>query len=496
MSLRWHSFSFACYGRLVRENNSLLDKTFIYKYNNIGNITSAKTYDYTTGSVEGLTALSTDSYTYDATNRDRLTYFGDVRVPYDELGCPSGYNGYIASWNRGKLSKLSKGFLPIGIHNYDYSYNALGQRVGISYTYTPPKSSSSSAVSIGTLLGYNKSYAYDQSGRLICESKTSQYYGDLGDSEKTVFLYDEAGMVGFVYTKSGDSNTYYYDRNIRGDVIGIYDTDGNKVGGYVYDAWGNCTITLNTNGIATKNPIRYRGYYYDQDTGLYYLNARYYSPTWRRFISPDSTEYIDPDTPNGLNLYAYCNNDPIELVYKTNVYTVANCDLKFNVLAFFANQKTVGTPKSSFKPLTFSVGLVTSDNPKLSKQIDFSAFYINGHLGFGIGYSKSAGERKGSFGLSFASIGLGIINMTGDVIAFDEDTAIYLGIGAWNANASLGLGFSGTVEIVSLSFGIRFNDYISLDGKVYVGWGISFDFSKGAKIGIGVGIGYEITLNF
>ena len=59
------------------------------------------------------------------------------------------------------------------------------------------------------------------------------------------------------------------------------------------------------------NPIRYRGYYYDTETGLYYLNARYYSPEWHRFISPDATEYIDPETPNGLNLYAYCNNDPV-----------------------------------------------------------------------------------------------------------------------------------------------------------------------------------------
>ena len=60
-----------------------------------------------------------------------------------------------------------------------------------------------------------------------------------------------------------------------------------------------------------RNPIRYRGYYYDRETGLYYLNARYYNPQWRRFISPDSPDYLDPETPNGLNLYAYCNNDPV-----------------------------------------------------------------------------------------------------------------------------------------------------------------------------------------
>ena len=83
-----------------------------------------------------------------------------------------------------------------------------------------------------------------------------------------------------VYTsETGTTATYYFQRNLLGDAIGIYDTSGTTVGGYAYDAWGNCTITLNTNGIATRNPIRYRGYYYDEVSGLYYLNARYYFPT-------------------------------------------------------------------------------------------------------------------------------------------------------------------------------------------------------------------------
>ena len=67
--------------------------------------------------------------------------------------------------------------------------------------------------------------------------------------------------------------------------------------------WGNCEIVYGENSnLASLNPIRYRGYYYDTETGLYYLNARYYSPEWRRFISPDDTGYLDPETPNGLNL--------------------------------------------------------------------------------------------------------------------------------------------------------------------------------------------------
>ncbi len=84
---------------------------------------------------------------------------------------------------------------------------------------------------------------------------------------------------------------------------------------YKYDAWGRCFFYDSTNLILAEcNPIRYRNYYYDSDTKLYYLNARYYSPELRRFISPDDTAYINPETPNGLNLYCYCNNDPVNMV--------------------------------------------------------------------------------------------------------------------------------------------------------------------------------------
>ena len=101
----------------------------------------------------------------------------------------------------------------------------------------------------------------------------------------------------------------------RGDVVNILDNSGNIVVKYTYDAYGNCTRGYTTNNdLADSNPIRYRSYYYDEDTGLYYLNARYYNPQWRRFISPDNTEYLDPETPNGLNLYVYCNNDPVNYV--------------------------------------------------------------------------------------------------------------------------------------------------------------------------------------
>ena len=76
--------------------------------------------------------------------------------------------------------------------------------------------------------------------------------------------------------------------------------------------------------LAKVNPIRYRGYYYDQDTGLYYLNARYYNPEWRRFISPDDTAYLDGETVDGLNLYAYCCNDPVNYADPSGHYFITS----------------------------------------------------------------------------------------------------------------------------------------------------------------------------
>ncbi len=103
---------------------------------------------------------------------------------------------------------------------------------------------------------------------------------------------------------------------MQGDVTEIY-TSGNLKVKYGYDAYGNCTVLSQTTDttLANANPIRYRGYYFDTETGLYYLNSRYYNPEWRRFISPDDTAYIDPQTVNGLNLYVYANNNPIDIAY-------------------------------------------------------------------------------------------------------------------------------------------------------------------------------------
>ena len=128
--------------------------------------------------------------------------------------------------------------------------------------------------------------------------------------ENTIYYYyDESGVSGFRY----NNTDYYYHKNIFGDVVAIYDVNGNLQCTYDYDAWGNHTVTNATDAnIGNVNPIRYRSYYWDREFNLYYLQSRYYDPALCRFISPDSIDYLEPETIGGLNLYAYCNNNPVK----------------------------------------------------------------------------------------------------------------------------------------------------------------------------------------
>lgn len=98
---------------------------------------------------------------------------------------------------------------------------------------------------------------------------------------------------------------------MQGDIIAIYDGSGTCYATYGYDAWGRFTIFTNVDDIANINPFKYRGYYFDSESNLYYLNSRYYDPEIGRFISPDSTDYLDLENINGLNLYVYCKNNPV-----------------------------------------------------------------------------------------------------------------------------------------------------------------------------------------
>ena len=132
-------------------------------------------------------------------------------------------------------------------------------------------------------------------------------------------MYDENGAPNTVYYYNGSTSAtkYYYVLNLQGDVTEIRSTSNALVAQYNYDAFGNILSIKDANGnnitssthIANVNPLRYRGYFYDTETGFYYLNSRYYDPATRRFISADTI--IDGRDFDGMNLYAYCWNNPV-----------------------------------------------------------------------------------------------------------------------------------------------------------------------------------------
>ena len=118
-------------------------------------------------------------------------------------------------------------------------------------------------------------------------------------------------MMFFELIDNNVKQKYYYLWN-QIEIIGIVNQNGEVVVTYSYDAYGNVTIGgSSSTTLGVNNPFLYRGYYYDVETGLFWCNSRYYNPEWGRWISPDSIEYLDPSSINGLNLYAYCGNDPV-----------------------------------------------------------------------------------------------------------------------------------------------------------------------------------------
>ena len=171
------------------------------------------------------------------------------------------------------------------------------------------------------------SFTYNEDGIRTSKTKngvTTNYYlsGSMIIAEETsgnvtIYLYDESGSpIGFRYRGSTYAenvwDTYFYEKNLQGDIVAVYSDAGVKLITYTYDAWGNFTVSPNESSIAAKNPFTYRGYYYDRDLGLYYLNSRYYDANTCRFISPDDTEYLGANGDlNSYNLYAYCSNNPV-----------------------------------------------------------------------------------------------------------------------------------------------------------------------------------------
>ena len=134
-------------------------------------------------------------------------------------------------------------------------------------------------------------------------------------TEALSFSYDASGMpMAVIY----NGTAYFYTVNLQGDVMAIVDATGTAVVSYAYDAWGNILSVTGTmaDTLGESNPLRYRGYVYDPETDLYYLQSRYYDPELGRFINADAFTSTGQGI-LGNNMFAYCGNNPANRVDPT-----------------------------------------------------------------------------------------------------------------------------------------------------------------------------------
>jgi RHS repeat-associated protein len=277
--------------QLVKEDSKLENKTITYTYDSGSNLTLKTEYKYKTTEL-----IKKITYGYDAVWKDKLVSYNGIQITYDAIGNPLSYNGNNYTWINGKeLARIvSTG------KDYKYQYNQDGIRTQKNIN--------------GVITNYYLS------GMNVIYEKTNNdiinYNYDINNS-----------LSGFTY----NSAQYYYLKNLQNDIIGILDSNLKQIVAYEYDSWGKHIsikdnlgndLSKNTSHIANINPYRYRSYRYDQETGMYYLNARYYNPEWKRFINSDDIIAANNDT-SSFNLFTYSSNNPINYVDKTGNFAIA-----------------------------------------------------------------------------------------------------------------------------------------------------------------------------
>ena len=281
-------FAYDELNQLIRADDLAKNCTEVYNYDNGGNILSTKVYPLTWGSLSGVTATKTTNYTYGDSNwKDKLTAYGSTQLTYDAIGNPLTYRGYTLTWQNGR--QLA-------------SMQLMQMRIEFTYDVDGLRTSK-------TIPNVDLEHKYYYVGNRL-------QYETISDSSALWYFYDADGNPSGIRYKdnSGTVNDYYFVCNWRGDVIQIYNASGTLVGSYTYDAWGKVTenaTAADTQGITETNPIRYRGYYYDTETRLYYLKSRYYDPAVKRFVNSDDTDVLNVQCDlYDKNLYSYCDNNP------------------------------------------------------------------------------------------------------------------------------------------------------------------------------------------
>ena len=293
------SYTYDAAGQLLEAIDGETDHIYRYTYDNCGNITSAKTYVYDDDGNEVLSESKTFSYS----NGILSSYNnGMTTVSYqtDAMGNPIRISdgGIVKTLNWGE------GRMLLGVQTNASNYS--------QYTYNTDGLRTKKIVAVNGIKTTTEYVWGDNglAGKIIRD----------GTATTTVIPhYDiEGEAVGFTVkcvpsrlSSPSTTNTYTYVKNLQGDVLRILDSNGNAVVNYTYDPWGKPTVTGDED-LAALNPCSYRGYDYDEETGYYYLQSRYYNPDLGRFLSADDTLFLYANTSLlNYNLFLYCENNAI-----------------------------------------------------------------------------------------------------------------------------------------------------------------------------------------
>lgn len=276
-------YNYDVFNELIEEKNYETNECIEYEYDLSGNLLSQTKRDLSNNFI-----ISTETYLYQNNMwPDQLTKYNNDDITYDLIGNPLTIGNNISlTWTNGRT-----------LHTFSNSTN----NMNITYKYNSNGIRTSKIVN-----GIETKYYLDNYSIIYQETNGETIY----------YLYDVEGVIGLIH----NNNTYYYIKNLQGDIIGIMNSNCERIASYEYDSWGKLlsvkdetgNLITDANHIALINPFRYRSYFYDNETNLYYLNSRYYNPEWKRFINADAIICSNKDYISS-NLYAYVSNNPITL---------------------------------------------------------------------------------------------------------------------------------------------------------------------------------------
>ena len=257
-----HDYTYDYRNFLVNDNGTA------YEYDGNGNITK-----------KGAT-----TYTYDTVIKDRLVKVGNTPVTYSTENPlnPATYGNCSYNFKGRRLQSFTK-----SASTYNYIYDEQGLRT----RKIAPDGSVTKYLYNGTKLA-----------------------AEIAPNYRLDFLYDENDML-YGFVKDGSAK-YFYARDMLQNILGIIDTNGSPVVIYQYTAYGTSTVLHDTAGLASINPFRFKGYYFDNESGMYYCHTRYYVPEWCRWLNADHPSFLQPESLQEMNLFMYCGNNPQNLITK------------------------------------------------------------------------------------------------------------------------------------------------------------------------------------